>query len=255
MRKDVYEAMADHQDRHWWFRGRGAIVRQILQTLNLTTNVRILEIGCGMGGNLNMLARIGSVHAVEPDPDAVAYAARLAPDAQVRQGGLPDALPFPGKFALVVMLDVLEHIEDDSGALVSVREILTDTGLLLLTVPACQALFGSHDRALHHHRRYSRKELTARLASAGFHVRYISHFNMLLFPAFLLARFIDKLRKPENSLGYGIPVAPLNGLLAGVFSAERHMVPRFRLPFGSSLVAICEPARCRPQENRENEQT
>ena len=79
----------------------------------------------------------------------------------------------------VIALNVLEHIEDDIGALKSMRSILASQGKVVLVVPAMPALYGSLDKNLAHFRRYSRESMSAALQSAGFKVSHISYWNRI----------------------------------------------------------------------------
>src|SRR5215471_10365063 len=81
------------ESRHWWFVGRRSIVAHILGGLHLPRTARILEAGCGTGGNLGMLAKFGDVSAFEPHPYCLEHA-RTFGTADIRPGGLPDDVPF-----------------------------------------------------------------------------------------------------------------------------------------------------------------
>jgi hypothetical protein len=104
-------------------------------------------------------------------------------------------------------------------------------------VPAYQWLWSGHDEVLGHRRRYTAAELRAAVERAGFTVLRVSYFNTLLFPLLLVARAGKRLR---GDRGHDLrhPAAPINWLLEHVFAFERHLIPRVRLPFGSSLLLI-----------------
>ena len=92
MDPSLYQQMRDLEDRHWWFKGRRAIVASLLQSSGLPQDARILDLGCGTGGNLSMLSEFGQVVGAELDE----HAARLARERKVApivRGKLPDALP------------------------------------------------------------------------------------------------------------------------------------------------------------------
>lgn len=243
MEASEYRFMAEHQDRHWWFVGRRAVLAALLDGLNLPPDARILEIGCGPGGNLPLLGRYGRVTALEMD----AYARAFAHDntgVDVRDGRLPDALPFAGeRFDLVCLFDVLEHVADDQAALAAIAHLLAPGGRLLLTVPAHQWLWSVHDEHLHHRRRYSHAGLRRALADGGFAVERLSFFNALLFAPAVAARLLDRWRGSTSASGSALPGPAVNGLLGRFFAAEAPWLRRWNLPFGLSLLALARPVR------------
>jgi SAM-dependent methyltransferase len=241
----TYQLAAAVEDRHWWFRGRRSVLRALLDRhLGAGPQGRdILEVGCGNGGNLALLAAYGRVFAVELDDAARARAVQRGL-ARVETGQLPGALPFPGqRFDLIAALDVLEHVEDDEASLRALRERLKPGGLALLTVPAYQWMWGANDRVSHHLRRYSGDGLRSLLARSGFAPDYFGHFNTLLFPLAVAQVKLGRVLQADRYAGVRIPPAPLNRLLEGVFSLERFIAPRFSLPYGLSLVALARAGR------------
>ena len=146
MEQHFYHRMREVEDGHWWFAGRRAIVRQALKSLNLPRAADLLDVGCGTGGNLALLAQFGKVHGVELD-DGAADLARRRGVGEIEKGALPDAIPFAAKnFDLAVMLDVLEHIDDDEASLAALGRLLKPRGYLLITVPAFMFLGPSRRR-------------------------------------------------------------------------------------------------------------
>ena len=159
MTPELFKLMADAQQAHWWFRGRRAVLKQLIENAGLAPQPEILELGCGTGSNLPMLSAYGRVTAVELDDFAREYA-RATTGIDVHPGALPEPLPaFSQPFDLIGMFDVLEHIEAHGPALERVRGLLAPNGRLLVTVPAYQWLYGAHDRLHHHHRRYTAQSL------------------------------------------------------------------------------------------------
>ncbi len=239
MDASLYQQMRELEDRHWWFKGRRAIVAAQLQAGALPEQAKILDLGCGTGGNLAMLSQFGEVLGVELDEQA-AQLARERGIAPVIRGKLPDALPLAeASFDCVTLLDVLEHIDDDRATLNAVNKLLAPNGQVLITVPAFPFLWGPHDEAHHHQRRYRGKPLRDLLQGAGFEVTTLSYCNSWLFPPAVLVRLVRKcLPKGRAGTELALPPAPLNALLAMVFASERHLLRHMTLPFGISLLAI-----------------
>jgi SAM-dependent methyltransferase len=239
----IYLDMRRVEDEHWWFVGRRAIVREAIAGLALA-RPRILDAGCGTGGNLAMLSGFGDVIGLELDPTAVA-AARSRGAWRIERGGLPvDRPAWRAQFDLVVMTDVLEHIEDDAGALTSVAALLRPGGHLLLTVPAFRFLWSAHDTAHHHRRRYTAAGLRAAIARAGLVAGRVSYFNCVLFPAIAAVRLAGRFAGGAGGTpGLGLPAAPVNRALAALFAAERHVLRRAGFPFGVSILALATAPR------------
>lgn len=242
MQPDAYLDMAAKEADHWWFAGRRLVLRACIARLKLGAGARILELGSGTGGNLDLLKRFGAVMAVEMNAAARAISLARHQGADVRPGTLPHDLGLGGQlFDLVCLFDVLEHVEDDDAALRTARAHLAPGGALLLTVPAYKALFGPHDEQLHHKRRYESAELAAKLRDAGFRVEKLSHINAALLPAALAARLLDKRLRRPNPVGAKTPPGPVNALLARIFGAEAWILPHVNIPFGLSLLALARP--------------
>lgn len=240
----AYRDMAETEARHWWFAGRRANLTAILATLSLPNHARILEIGAGTGGNLDMLARFGTVTALEMDAPARALAyEKTGGHYRILAGSCPDDLPFAEEtFDLICLLDSLEHIEADAATLRAVRALLTPSGKVIVTVPAHPWLWSAHDVFLHHKRRYRRDGLRALCEATGFTVRRLSYFNFFLFPLAVAARMKDQFLKSSVASGAGLPAAPINALFRTVFATERFLLPHMNLPAGVSLLAVLETA-------------
>lgn len=238
----AYLEMAETEDRHWWFAGRRAVIREFIGAFQLPPRASILEVGSGTGGNLHMLGEFGEVKAMELDPIAREMAIRKTEGrVEVRAGRCPDDIPFQECFNLICMFDVLEHVEQDVETLAALRRSLAGSGRLLLTVPAFQWLWSTHDEFLHHKRRYTARELESKAAAAGLRLERVSYFNTLLFPLGVLARVRDRLARSKTATGTGMPAPLVNSVLRGVFSMESALLRRINLPFGMSLVAVLRP--------------
>ncbi len=243
MEPDVYARMAEIEEHHWWFVARRAILAEVLSRLvDLSPPARILEAGCGTGGNLAMLSRFGEVAAFEPDAEA-RRTARGKGSFDIREGHLPGGIPFePGRFDLVVALDVLEHVDDDLASLRALHDQLRPGGSVLITVPAFDFLWSRHDERHHHKRRYVRAGLRRGASDAGLIPVEVSYFNSVLFPLIAGVRLGKKILRLEDTEDEAMPPAPINGILCRLFASERHLMGRVRAPFGVSLLMIARKA-------------
>lgn len=239
MDKQIYSKLREVEDDHWWFVGRRSIVKRVLGLLDLPRMPSVLDAGCGTGGTLPMLSGLGKVVGLELD-DGAAQVAITRHAGKLCRGGLPHDMPFSEQtFDLIVLLDVLEHIDDDLSAMMTVKNLLRPNGYLILTVPAFPFLWSQHDEGSHHKRRYQASSLARLIQEAGLQAEYITFFNTLLFPAATLVRLARRLIPPnEIASDLRLPRPWLNKLLQAIFSSERHFMGWARLPFGVSLLAI-----------------
>jgi SAM-dependent methyltransferase len=235
--------MAAVERHHWWFRGRRALVAEAIGRLPLAAEAAIVEIGCGTGGNLAMLETFGRVTAVEGAAEARALMReRVGRDSVA--GWLPEPLPLHDRaFDLAVLLDVLEHVEDDAAGLRRIARLLRPGGHLVLTLPAFPALWSAHDDAHGHHRRYRRRGVRTLLAACGFEVLRATHFNTALFPAVAALRMVAR-RLGAEPPGHRLAPLPraVNALLEAVLAAERRLLRVVDLPFGVSLLVTARLA-------------
>jgi len=243
VKAEIYSIAANVETDHWWFCGRRAILRSALNRLLPRCNYarKVLEVGCGNGGNLSLLTDYGQVTAVELNDQARARAAERGV-APVYKGWLPDGLPFEvPTFDLILALDVIEHVDNDLGSIRALRELLNPNGMLLITVPAYQWLWSEHDELSHHKRRYNLAHTKDLLAQGGFNIHFATYFNSLLFP---LAVSHIKLHKSFGSDSYDamrVPPSLINRLLLSIFKLESHLIPRISIPFGISILICATP--------------
>jgi len=231
--------MAALEESHWWFCSRRAIVRSVIARMRLPSDAIIFEPGCGTGGNFAMLSEFGRIYAMDPDPDACAFA-RAKGLATVEHGELPEGIPFADLTAdLVVMTDVLEHLEKDRESLEAIRTRLRDGGHFIATVPAFPWLWSEQDVLLHHRRRYTAPVLRSLMEITGFKIELMTYYNFILLPIIAGVRFAKRLL-PSGTLSDELKAhSPmLNSLLLRLFSSERYVIDRVSMPVGTSLLVI-----------------
>ncbi len=238
MERAVYEAMAEHDERHWWYRARREVVAALIErVVQPPKGARLLEIGCGTGHNLAMLGSFGEVDALEVDGIARGMAEeRLG--RSVLSAPLPELAGLPDdQYDLVAALDVIEHIPDDKAALKGVARVLKPGGKLVMTVPAHQWMWSAHDVVNHHQRRYSKAGLKTLIDGSPLRLDSIGYLNSLLFPVAIAQRLASKISGKDDA-SLAPPAKPINQALERVFAAERRVIGRVPLPPGLSLFAV-----------------
>lgn len=249
MNPDEYARMHALEDWYWWFVARrNASARMIRDFAPEERPLRILDAGCGTGGMLDLYRTWADTSAVGIDlsPDALGFShgrghERLA-------GGDLTLLPFrSGSFDVVTALDVIEHVPDDARALAEISRVLRPGGILVATVPAYQFLWGPHDVALHHQRRYSSAQFRNLIQSGGLQVERHSHLLAALFPLAAAMRLLGR-NKKGNETSATLPRVPplMNRALIAFQGAELELARRMPLPFGLTIMVVARkpvPAR------------
>ncbi len=195
-----------------------------------------LDLGAGTGLLTFKLAERGwSVDALEPDEEAVEWIKQKAKGksgkVKVIHGTLESFKP-KHAYSLVVMADVLEHIEKDEEALRKIFGLLEEGGTLLLSVPAHPRLWNAHDEHCRHCRRYRKGELRKKLEKAGFAVRDVRYWNLAMVPLALLNKLVYRKTYPHQSIN---AMPWLNRLLKEYYVNVEN---QFKMPFGISLFAV-----------------
>src|SRR3954453_22169660 len=169
VKKREFNAMVEGVDTHWWYQGRRRIVASELERLELRPGCDGLGAGGGAGQTLEHLSRLGrveGVHGVDMSRDAV-LAARRRGHINVQVSGIEHLPHDDSAFDLVTCLDVVEHTPDDVATLTELFRVTRPGGRLVVTVPAYQLLWSSHDVANQHYRRYTLRRLAAAAEQSG----------------------------------------------------------------------------------------
>lgn len=238
MERAAYREMAELDQRHWWYRARRAILADLIRReVAPPADARLLEIGCGTGHNLEMLGRFGQLDAIELDDESRAIAEKRL-GRGIMSARLPELTGIQDRhYDMIAALDVIEHIDDDVGAIAAIATRLKPGGKFIMTVPAHPWMWSAHDTVNHHKRRYSKRGLRQLIEGSPLRLQKIGYFNSLLFPLAIADRVASKLRGKDDA-DVKLPSAPVNSALETVFAAERHLVGRLPLPPGLSLFAV-----------------
>jgi SAM-dependent methyltransferase len=245
MQQHTYAIMDRVEDKHWWFVGRRAILesflRRIVQDLGADrASVRILDIGCGTGANLEMLSQFGEAEGVDVSDEALEFCRGKGLKAQT---GLAEKLPFGDEtFDITTALDVVEHLDDDISGLKEMYRVTKRGGYSLIFVPAFMWLWGVQDDISHHRIRYTKRQIVERLRKAGYTIERATYANWTFFAPILAGRTLMKLTgiKPESE--NNVNVSALNGVFGKLFGSERFWLRRFDFPFGVSIVVVARRA-------------
>ena len=240
MQSHHYPILYEVEETHWWYVGRRRIIQYLVEKIRTTLNTpnpKILDVGCGTGANLKMLAAHGRAEGVDISPQAVEFCRERGLET-VRLGAA-EQLPYEsGSFDLVTALDVVEHLDDDVAGLREMRRVLSRDGRVLLFVPAFMFLWGVQDDVSNHRRRYTLPGLLKAVEAAGFAVEWSSYANICFFLPVLAVRSVMRWLGLRADTEYGINISLMNGPFSWLFAAERYVFERGQLPFGVSAVCI-----------------
>jgi SAM-dependent methyltransferase len=241
MQQHTYAIMDEVEGSHWWFVGRRSILESFMQSIvrNLKSPVgglRILDVGCGTGANLEMLSQYGEAEGVDVSDDALEFCRRKGLKVQK---GLAESLPFEDEaFDITTALDVVEHLDNDIAGLTEMHRVTRRGGYSLIFVPAFMWLWGVQDDISNHRIRYTKSQIVSRLKHAGFVIERSTYANFTFFAPILAGRALMKLTGVKPASENNINVSALNGFFGKLFSAERHVLQRTSFPFGVSIVIV-----------------
>lgn len=244
MQAEEFSLHAEIEDEHWWFRARRNIIVSLLKRFSSEKPRHVVEIGCGTGGNLRKIHHyVDKVTGVDVSEDAVAYARDRVPG-EVYAGDFRSVLKDKWQDIDVVLIaDVLEHVEDASGFLDDIISSMKPGGLIIITVPAHQILWSHHDVVLGHHRRYEQAQLKALWKGRPVRQLYFSPFNFVLSPLVFMLRLLSLSGKESQNRDLKTSdlkkhSAPVNSLLYFLFNLESKWLQYFPLPWGCSYAAV-----------------
>ncbi len=237
----TYAVEAEVEETHWWFVGRRQLFSREIRAMKLASNSAILDVGTSTGTNLRMLGDLAydNVIGLDQSPEAIHFCQSKGLG-MVKKGDIC-AMPFDDNhFNLVLATDVVEHVDDDAGALREIARVLKPGGSALITVPTFQVLWGLQDDISHHKRRYRKSQMLKLVEEAGLEPKKDYYFNYILFvPIWLARRMIDLFNVKVDSEGeIGSPV--INRILNSLFAVDIKTAPFIRPPFGVSALVIAQ---------------
>lgn len=237
MDREYVRVYSELYERHWWWRARETLLLDLIRRRCPEGGYgSILDIGCGNGLFFGKLREFGEPEGVEADP-AWREFGRPSP-AQVHYRVFDSTFQPEKRYGLILMLDLIEHLDDPAGALHHAVNLLTGDGKLIVTVPAFLQLWTSHDDLNHHVTRFTRGSFLPIARQAGMSIETMRYFFHWLFFAKAAVRLKESLAKPARPETPGIPPAWINGLLTTACEIENSLLAPLAIPFGGSLLAI-----------------
>jgi len=220
------------EDNHWWFVERRNLLR--LWAARIPTNSKVVDIGAGVGKQSVLLKN-------EFGFDVIAVEQSDYGSNQCNKNGIRTLQESAVKLSLndgtidaVIAMDVLEHIQEDSKALLEINRVLKSNGKILVTIPAFKFMWSKHDEAVQHVRRYSKREITHKLRESGFLVTNIRYWNSILFPLAVVRRVFN-----FGKSDLVLPPKFLNIILGRIVAIERKINILSKFP-GTSIIIFGE---------------
>jgi len=234
--------LSEFEDNYWWNKGRRKILCDLLnKQINNHKNLKILDVGCGSGGTSTAFLQFGQVTGTDFSFLALKFARNRGLTNVVRSS--VTSMPFSSeKFDIITVLDVIEHVQEDSQVLNEIRRMLKPKGIVVVTVPAFQFLWSEHDVASMHVRRYNNSTITKVLNKSQFKIIRISYFVFFLFPFVAIYRLLAKrkTKKLNPKCDFVKFPKPINNLFEKIMMVEKKLLKKINFPFGLSIVCIAQ---------------
>jgi SAM-dependent methyltransferase len=239
----IYEYFCEAYEDNWYLASRAQVLSTFIRSAYpALESMCVADIGAGTGKILSDVRRDGSAIAVERSLELASFGRgryELPYVVADFDRGIPLA---PASVDLALLLDVLEHVDDEGLLLGEIARTLRPGGALIISVPAFQHLWSRHDELHHHRRRYSRRALMRVLQANRFRCVRMTYYNTWLFPLVYVSRMLERVPGFRRSTvtDYDKPPRAVAEVLRTVFRSEAKVIPRFNLPVGVSLIAVAK---------------
>lgn len=240
MQKYLYQDLYALEETHWWHKAKRNLVSSFIKKYIGKNRVKILDVGCGTGKNVETFAKLGESWGLDSSREAILFCKKRGIKNLIK-GSVEN---IPGKkeyFDFITALDVLEHV-DDEKALIEIKRVMKKSGILIVNVPAFSILWSKWDEVLHHKRRYTKTQLNKVIAAAGFKTLKITYIYSFLFIPVLLIRTLKKLVfKDYYPSDFKLSNPLINNVMGILCSIERMIIFIDKtIPFGTSLLLVAQ---------------
>jgi ubiquinone/menaquinone biosynthesis C-methylase UbiE len=245
MNPNEYRKMRELEDHYWWFISRRELALTLLDQNLKGTQSSLLDVGCGTGAVLTELEKRGQAVGIDLSHEALKFSKERGLNHLVYANA--EQLPFQdSQFDAVVSLDTIEHVPDHQSAAAEIYRVLKPGGIFVMNVPAFSWLWGPHDVALMHQRRYTTGKVRELLEIQGFQIQKLSYSVFFLFPAVMLRRLTEKLQKGEAKVKLPQFNPNTNQRLTKLMRIESSIFQSANLPWGSSVVCVAQKPNISP---------
>lgn len=247
-----FDMLFQMQEKHFWYRGRHRFLLAAFDrfTRLQQTPLSAVDLGGGAGGWVRYLAehrmnRFKNIALADSSISALTLAKNVLPArAQSYQVDLMN-LGWENKWDCAFLLDVIEHLPDDTEALRQTAKALKPGGYLFISTPALKQFWSYNDELASHLRRYSRKDYHDLAVLTGLELCDARYFMFFLSPLYLLSRARPGIAKMTDSAKqalmikqHAIPTKPINSTLSLIFAAETPVGHWMRFPWGTSILGV-----------------
>jgi SAM-dependent methyltransferase len=249
MAEDILVDLGELIRRHPWWQARADLTLDLLGRLGVSPPNRVLDAGCGWGTTLRALEARG-YRAVGADVSRRALRELDGPARDLAEVDL--TRPLPGgldPFDAVLALDVIEHLDDDRGALARLGELARPGGVVVVSVPALPELFTEFDAIQGHRRRYVPESLRSAFEGTGLDVEQVFWWGEWMVPILRRTRGKPRSRPGESTAEtyrryLSLPPWPGPLVFRAAFALERGRALRGKLRVGTSLFAVARRSWC-----------
>lgn len=239
MQKYLYKDLYLLEDKHWWHISKRRAVSYLIQKYTPGGNLKILDIGCGTGRNIEELQKFGNVYGIDSSTDALRYCKKRGLK-NINVGNAEKTLIKSGSFDIVSLLDVLEHT-DDNKTLQEMQRILKKNGLIIITVPAFSWLWSKWDEVLHHKRRYDKAKITAILLKNNFTPIYTTYlYSYLVLPAVIIRKVKQRLSQKGYTSDFQLSNQWINKIMSLISNIEFQIAQKVSIPIGTSIFIVAK---------------